>query len=268
MFRAIWALLQGIIMTILSGCDIQRNLLYYPGQITIADVQRYAAGNDLRLWPVENAGYSGLVSRMGPDVSRGTVVVFHGNAGAAAYRDYYVTALEGLGYRVVLAEYPGYGGRISELSEKSLVADARETAARAREEFGGPLYLWGESLGCGVASALAADPVLRPQGVILLTPWDSLLHEAQAQFPWLPVRLLMRDVYDNVANLASYTGPVAVIMAGRDEVIPNRLTENLFRSLVGPKRIWTFANAGHNDWPSQPGLAWWGEVMDFVRAGQ
>jgi hypothetical protein len=59
------------------------------------------------------------------------------------YRKYYFDALEAQGYRVVLAEYPGYGGRSGELSEKSFITDARRTTLRAKEEFSGPLYLWG-----------------------------------------------------------------------------------------------------------------------------
>jgi len=257
----------GLIAVVLARGDIQRFLLYYPGHFTIEEVRRYAADNDLRLWPDDNAGYYGIVSRKGPAASRGTVVVCHGNAGAAVDRGHYIAALEGRGYRVVLLEYPGYGGRPGELSERSFVADARRAAYRAHQEFGGPLYVWGESLGCGVASALAADPDLRPRGVVLITPWDSLANEAKVHYPWLPVRLLLHDIYDNAANLAHYAGPVAVLIADRDEVIPNRLTARLYHSLSSPKRLWTFTDAGHNDWPSHPHAAWWDEVVAFMSAG-
>lgn len=256
----------GVVSAVLSGCGIQRSLLYYPGQVTISEVQKYVNANDLQMWPDMSAAYRGIVSRKGPADFRGTVVVFHGNAGAAVFRQYYIAALEARGYRVVLAEYPGYGGRSGEMSERNFIADAQITALRAREEFGGPLYVWGESMGCGVASALANDPGARPQGVVMLTPWDSLLNEAKAKLPWFPVRLLVRESYDNVANLADYKGPVAVIMAGRDEVIPNRLTHRLYESLPHPKRMWIFENAGHNDWPSHPELGWWDEVMAFLRS--
>lgn len=256
----------GSIIAVLMGCDIQRDMLYYPGQVTVADIQRYATENDLRLWPDSDACYQGIVSRKGPANFKGTIVIFHGNGGSAISRAYYMAALESRGYRVVLAEYPGYGGRSGELSEKSLVADARRVALRAREEFGGPLFLWGESMGCGVASALATDVKLRPQGIVMLTPWDSLLGEARSQYPWLPVKLFLKDRYDNVANLAAYQGPVAVILSGRDEIIPNKLTQRLFNSLSQPKCMWTFKNAGHNDWPSHPELKWWSEVMDFLNS--
>lgn len=253
-----------VLLIILSGCDIQRRMLYYPGEISIADVIKYTAENGLQMWPDSNSAYQSIVTQKGPTVFKGTIAVFHGNAGAAMHRQYYFRALEPLGYRVVLVEYPGYGGRPGRMNEKNFVADARRAALHAKEEFGGPLYLWGESLGCGVASALAADPTLGPQGIVMLTPWDSLLNEAKAKVPWLPVRFLLKDSYNNVANLAGYRRPVAVIMSKLDEVIPNRLTKRLYETLSQPKRIWVFENAGHNDWPNHPGQRWWEEVMGFV----
>lgn len=258
----------GVLLLSLSCCDIQRSLLYYPGDTTISDVERYASANGLEMWPEPSVFYRGIISRKGPAASRGTVVIFHGNGGPAVLRVAYIEALHARGYRVVLAEYPGYGGRPGDLSEKSFVADARNTVLRAREYFGDPVYLWGESMGCGVAAALAADPEIRPQGVVMLTPWDSLLNVAKAKFPLIPVRFLLTDSYDNMENLAGYGGPVAVIMAKRDEIIPNRLTERLYASLGAPKRLWTFENAGHNDWPSGPESGWWDEVMTFLASNR
>jgi uncharacterized protein len=273
MKRGACAIILGAFLSALSclpGCNIQRNFLYFPGEITISDIERYAAGNDLRMWPDHSAEYCGIVSRTGSKgaYSRGTIVVFHGNGGPAIFRQHYIAALGARGFRVVLAEYPGYGGRPGELSEKSFVADARRIVLRAKEEFGGPIYLWGESLGCGVAAALSGDPEIQPRGVIMLTPWDSLLNVAKAKFPWLPVRFLLTDVYDNVTNLARFKGPVAVIMSERDEIIPNRLTDHLYTSLTQPKRLWIFKNAGHNDWPSGPESEWWDEVVAFLNSSQ
>ncbi len=256
----------GVISVLLSGCNLEGHLIYYPGEVSIGEIHQYAADNDLQMWPAQDETYQGIVSRKEATGSKGIVVVFHGNGAPAVFRTCYIAALEARGYRVVLAEYPGYGGRPGELSEKSLVADARRTALRAVQDFGGPLYVWGESMGCGIASALAGDPELQPRGVVMLTPWDSLPNEGKAKIPWLPVGFLLRDRYNNAANLARYKGPVAVIMSGRDEVISNRLTERLYASLSQPKRLWVFENAGHSNWADGPELAWWDEVMGFLNS--
>jgi hypothetical protein len=77
---------------------------------------------------------------------------------------------------------------------------------------------------------------------------------------------MLKDSYDNVANLAKYRGPVAVVMAGQDEIISNRLTQRLYDALRQPKRLWTFPKAGHNSWPSGPDEPWWGEMMNFLES--
>lgn len=257
----------GVIFLLLGACDIQRAFIYYPGRTTISDVQSYVADNNLAMWPENGSAYRGIISRKGPAFFKGTVVVFHGSAGPAMFRHKrYFTALESRGYRVVLAEYPGYGGRSGELNEESLVADARRTALRAKEDFGGPLYAWGESLGCAVASGLAADLKLRPRGVVLVTPWDSFQNEAESKCPWLPAGFSEDHKYDNLANLWSFRGKVAVMMCELDEVIPNRLTERLYTSLPQSKQLWIFKNAGHSNWPHGPELQWWDEVMDFLES--
>ena len=148
----------------------------------------------------------------------------------------------------------------------NIATDALQAARLAAEEFGGPLYVWGESLGCGVASAVAADPALPVRGAVMLTPWDSLPDLAQRLYWYLPARWLVRDRYDNGRNLRDFRGPVAVVMAGQDEVIPRAHTMRLYESLPGGKRLWVFDDAGHNTWPMAPTSHWWAEVMAFVSA--
>ncbi len=242
----------------------QRRLLYFPEDWRPSE--EYLRANGLRSWPSET-DYRGFLSRDPLGESKGTVVVFHGNAGAAWQRLYYPAALERLGYRVLLAEYPGYGGRPGEPSETVLVADARETVEKAYREFGEPIFLWGESLGCGVVSGVLAQSSVPIAGAVLLTPWSSLPDLAQRLYWFLPARWLVKDKFDNVANLKAYRGRVAVVLAGRDEVIPLPLGQRLYESLAGTKRRWVFEGAGHNNWPADPAESWWGEVMGVVSGG-
>ena len=242
----------------------QYRLLYFPDATPVEEVTRHARGLGLKPWPRDARDYRGLMVINTPGAAVGTVLVFHGNAGSALDRKYYSDALEKLGYRVILVEYPGYGGRRGKLGEGSFVDDARDLVTLARDEFGDPIYVWGESLGCGVATAVAADPAMAVAGVILLTPWDTLGNTAQAHYWWLPARWLTRDHYDNIRNLEGFAGSVAVIMADQDEVIPNRLTMKLYDALRTTKRLWVFPGAGHNSWPTAPERSWWAEVMGFV----
>jgi pimeloyl-ACP methyl ester carboxylesterase len=255
-------ILLAALMTI-SGCDLQNRLLYYPG--SSAPSEETLKADNLRRWNASAGDYRGLVAANDAGRAKGTVVVFHGNGGIAADRTYYLKDLGTLGYRVILAEYPGYGGRKGKLGEKSFVSDAVETVRMAGEEYGGPLFLVGESLGCGVAAAVARGAKVRIDGIVLITPWETLASIAREKFPFLPVRLLLTDKYDNIANLGSFKGRIAVVGAERDEIIPLPHAKKLYDSLpVSARRMWTVQGAGHNDWPMHVNPTLWKEIMEFI----
>jgi uncharacterized protein len=258
----IWLGFLGI--PILGAYLFQNSLLFHPDTYSLAQLAQQAKDSPVKLWPSANEAYRGLIASPGSPDLRGTIIVFHGNAGSASDRLYYVRALAPLGYRVLLAEYPRYGARPGSLGEQSLVADAIATARMLREEFPGPLYLWGESLGCAVATGVAAEEALAVDGVVLITPWKNLPDLAQSIYWFLPAKWLVKDRYDNVANLNPFKNPVAVLMADRDEIIPNQQTLAFYDAIRAPKRLWVFKNAGHNSWPTSPQEKWWLEVVDFT----
>ena len=245
----------------------QEKMLYFPHECTRAAEADRAKQLGLFLWPANSVDYYGFVSTDFPGQSKGVVLLFHGNAGSAVDRFYYVTEIQRLGYRVVLFEYPGYGARPGSLREAAFVANAIRAARTAVEEFGGPLYVWGESLGCGIASAIAGGKEVTVKGVVMVTPWDTLPNLVQSLYWYLPAKWLIKDKYDNIKNIRDFKGPIAVVMAGKDEIVPNERTKKLFESLPGNKRLWTLQDVGHNNWLAVVDKTWWKEVMDFVNGG-
>ena len=238
----------------------QDKLIYYPFTQTQEQLIEQASLNHLELWPT-NTSYRALISKS--KNAKGTVLLFHGNAGSAIHRRHYVRALKKLEYNVIIAEYPGYGAREGIISEANLIKDARETAQLALQQFGKPLYLWGESLGAAVASAIVKEnPAI--VGIVLVTPFDKLPNVAQHHYWYIFGKWLSKARYDNVKNLQDFDGKVAVIMAEKDEIIPNSLTLNLYDNLKAQKSLWRFPEAGHNNLPLETDLPWWNEVMSFI----
>ena len=140
----------------------------------------------------------------------------------------------------------------------------RAALAQLEREDDRPIFVLGESLGSGVACGLAGEFPERVRGVVLITPFTRLSDVGALQYPFLPVRLILRDRYDNVAALAHYRGPLAVVVAGRDEIVPAELGRRLFERHAGPKRLWEQAEAGHNSLDHRAGAAWWSDVSDFM----
>ncbi len=199
---------------------------------------------------------------------RGTIIVFHGNAGSAFDRTYYPNAFHRRGFRTFLYEYPGYGGRAGSPSAASIIGDAQGLIRSLDHAGDGPIYVWGESVGAGVAAAVCNDPTLPVHGLVMLTPWDTLTHAAVYHYPFIPVSLLLWDKYDSIANLEHFAHPICVICSEQDKLLPPRLGLNLFAHVPDPKKLILQPGCGHNDWPSSPGLAWWDEALDFIASRQ
>jgi pimeloyl-ACP methyl ester carboxylesterase len=263
--QMIWKLFLYALTAYVALCAIvfifQRKLLYMPYVIRLSE-QR-AVDEGLRYWPsYEN--FQGFISLKEPSEAKGTVVVFHGNAGAAYHRGFYAKALSIQNLRVILAEYPGYGGRAGVPSEDVLVEDALETIRLAYQAYGEPLYLWGESLGTGVVSRAISKTDIPIKGVVLFLTWDTLPNLAQTHYPFLPARWLVLDKYNNVENLGGYEGNIAVILTENDEVIPVQHGKKLYELITAKKKLWLFEYVGHNEIPVDPELTWWKEVIDFI----
>ena len=248
----------------LGGCNMQNKFLYFPSSELPSE--RMLAAQNLKLWPATASDYRGLIPDSDAPAPNGTIVIFHGNGGMALDRGFYLEPLAKLGFRVILAEYPKYGGRPGKVGEKPFVADGLETVRLAFEQYGEPLYLLGESLGCGVAAAVAKQTSVPIAGIILITPWDTLASVAKSLFPFLPVKLILTDKYDSVENLKSFKRKISVIGAERDEILPIQHAINLYNSLPEhQKRMWIIKGAGHNDWPLNADQSFWKEITDFVK---
>jgi hypothetical protein len=240
---------------------LQRKMLYLPDESRLS--QERAIEQGLRPWPTQDH-FQGFIGQGQPVATKGTIIVFHGNAGAAHHRGFYIQALARQNVRVILAEYPGYGGRSGHPSEEVLVKDALETIQLAYQQYGEPLFVWGESLGCGVVASAVRKTDIPIKGVVLFLPWDSLPDLAQTHYSYLPARWLVLDQYDNIKNLQGFERNIAVLLAGDDEVIPVRHGHRLYESLANRKKLWVFPGTRHNEMPVDPNLPWWREVVTFI----
>lgn len=149
-----------------------------------------------------------------------TAMFLHGNG--SGYRDSIIATAElsrrGIG--ILIPEYPGYGGNPGRPREAALQRTA-DAAMDWLERHGTPprrIAVYGNSLGAGPAIHAA----LRPHGMlVLVSPLSSLSRAVAERLPMAPTAIL-RDVYDNVTPMRRVQGPVTVIHAVDDDVVPYR----------------------------------------------
>lgn len=245
----------------------QRSMVYYPSAFVPADAE--LASHGLTFWPNEK-DYRGFTTIGGTTGQRAIVIIFHGNAGLAHNRLDLALSLTAAGFRVVMAEYPGYGARPGKPTESVLIKDAAETVRMAADYFGLPVYLWGESLGSGVATGVIATlassrsdvPI---EGVVLQVPFDSMANVAQHHYWYLPARWFLKDKYNSVDYLRNYQGRVGILAAENDNVVPAKFAHALFSAIATEKKMWMVAGAAHY-FPADHAAPWWNDVLSFIAA--
>ncbi|MBP7829225.1 MAG: alpha/beta fold hydrolase [Kiritimatiellae bacterium] len=254
---------------VLMFLALQRKYIYFPVRAPEAELSALAGRAGLADWRDAAGDLLGWRTRRSLLAApKYRLAVFHGNAGFALHRQYFVdgfhAAGDGLQWEVLLFEYPGYGARPGRPSEKSIKSAAEAAVKSLLAEDDRPLFLAGESLGSGVAAWLAGRFPDRVAGLFLVTPMTRLADVAAHHYPFLPVRRLLREQYDAAGDLKRYAGPVAVLLAGRDEVVPAAIGRRLFDGYAGPKRLWVQEEAGHNTLDYDPRAEWWHEVAGFL----
>ena len=173
-----------------------------------------------------------------------SLVFFHGNGdslqGAVAATDAWAAA----GYGVLLPEYRGYGGNPGSPTEAGLYADG-DAALRWLHGRGVPphdVVLVGNSLGSGVATELAARQAVG--GLVLISGFTSLADVAAPRMRLFPVRLLLKDRYENAAKLPRVAAPVLVLHGTEDTLIPASQGKALARA-AKRARLVLMPGAGH-----------------------
>ena len=177
-----------------------------------------------------------------------TVVLYHGNAGSIADREPLAQMLTNLGFRVVLVEYPGFGERGGWVSLSNTLEASIADFDLVKKEWQGPVYVVGESFGAGIAAQVAQHRPHQVAGLLLITPWDSLYDLVNQKFAGVPVGLLLKHHFDTVAALKVFEGPVQLVGAEKDTVIPVEHARTLARAT--PRALYReMTGAEHNTWP-------------------
>jgi len=248
------------IMLIAAVWILQRRLIYFPFGDAPPQLVGLAAAEPVVFPTTDGLRLHGwLVPPLEPRAGA-TILVFNGNAGHRGFRASLAEALRARGYGVLLFDYRGYGGNPGAPTEAGLAEDARAARAflLARPEAAATrLVYFGESLGSGVATGLAAEH--RPAALVLRSPFTSMTDVGAFHYPLLPVRWLLSDRFDTASRIARLGCPLLVIAGDQDTVVPYAQSRRVFDAAAEPKQFATIAGADHND----PALA---EGPDMIEA--
>jgi uncharacterized protein len=231
----------------------QRQLLYFPDKARPELLGLEKLGVREVMLTTED-GLSLLSWYLPARPGRPVIAYFHGNGGHIGYRVERLLRFAREGYGMLMAEYRGYGGNSGAPSETGFYADGRAALAFLDREEVAPsrLVLYGESLGSGVAVALAVQHEVG--ALILEAPPTSVAEVAQCHFPYVPASRMVIDRFDSLSRIARVRAPILVLHGESDRVVPIRFGRALLDAAPDPKEGWFAPEAGHEDLARYGGL--------------
>ncbi len=241
LWKAIRAILLGYLGVLVLSFLFQRRLMYYPsgGPVPTPPFP------SLREVELSTADGVSLKAWHWPGRDPLTLLIFHGNAGHRGDRLSWAEILRETGAGVFLLDYRGYGGSSGSPTEKGLYLDAEAAAAWLEANRYSPVVYVGESLG----SAVAVELALRrpPAALILQSAFTSAADVGQKAYPFLPVRLLIKDRFDSLSKIDRVTCPILLIHGKEDSLVPLTMGRALYDRAQGQKEWLEILGADHND---------------------
>tara|TARA_B100000963_G_scaffold359205_1_gene385824 strand:+ start:940 stop:1740 length:801 start_codon:yes stop_codon:yes gene_type:complete len=222
----------------------QRNLLYHPSE---NNYQNDEAQFDFEEVNVEVEGEIKLKSWLiNKDFTKlKTLLMFHGNAGDLSNRIYKLNELNKLNINILLISWRGFSGNKGSPTEQNLYKDA-EAAIKwlnKKKVDNNKIILYGESLGTGVAVEMAKKNNFN--SIILESPFTSIENSAKIYYPYLPVKLLLKDKYDSISKIKMINSPVLIMHGEKDDVVPFSMGKELFEKANNPKHSYFTSSDDH-----------------------
>lgn len=233
----------------------QDSFIFYPttarhenhGYEKVVDYHLERDSVDLRGWLVN------------PEFVRDKLLIYYGGNAEDIFLN--IEEYQGIQAATLFVAYRGYGPSTGKPGETEFFADALAVLDDMVKAFAPKeMYLIGRSLGTGVACHVAAQRQV--QGVVLVTPYDSLENVARSQFFWLPTGLLLRHRFASLDALPFIHCPLLVLYGGQDRVVLPQRTENLLRHIQGGKEVVFIARADHGTIDMYPD--YWQALLRFL----
>jgi fermentation-respiration switch protein FrsA (DUF1100 family) len=230
------------------------NFIYYPSRDMMPPP---AGGEDVWLTTADGVRINGWYLPASSNAKL-TVLFCHGNAGNLTHRYEKLAILHELGVNVFIFDYRGYGRSEGRPDEQGTYRDAQA----AYQHLTGPVVLYGESLGSAIAVELATKAPVA--GVIIEEPFSSVAAVGQKMFPFLPVRLIVRNKYDTLSKIAGINAPLLILHSRDDEMFPLKHAKRLLAAAREPKRL-VELRGGHNDAFAVSADIYRAALKDFLR---
>ena len=212
----------------------QRNLMYHPDENNYSGDNLEVNIEKVNVKTTDNINLLGWFHNKNLK-SYKTIVYFHGNAGTLENRIHKLNHFKDMDVNFLIISWRGFSGNSGKPSEQGLYKDGKGTIdwlkkmGLAEKD----IILYGESLGTGIATEIAQNN--NCAGLVLETPFTSMIEAAKKFYPYIPVALLLKDKYDNQNKIKNINIPVLVMHGEVDQIVPFWMGQKIHEMANQPK---------------------------------
>ena len=212
----------------------QRNLMYHPDENNYFGDKLEVNIEKVKIKTSDNIDLLGWFHKK--DLKRlKTIVYFHGNAGKLENRIHKLNHFKDMDVNFLIIAWRGFSGNEGKPSEEGLYIDGNSAIMWLKnlglsEE---DIIIYGESLGTGIATEIAQNNNFA--GLVLETPFTSMIEAAKNFYPYIPVGLLLKDKYKNNIKIKNINIPVLVMHGEADQIVPFWMGEKIYEIANQPK---------------------------------
>ena len=222
------------IFILISTYLFQRNLLYHPGENNYFGDQLVVSIEKIKIKTNDNIE---LISWYhNKNISKYKTILFlHGNAGSLENRIHKINNFKDMHVNFLLLAWRGFNGNKGKPTEQGLYEDAKSAVKwlklnGVKEK---NIIIYGESLGTGVAAEITQNKNFA--GIILESPFTSMIDAGKDKYPYLPVRLLLKDKYESDKKIKNINRPILIMHGKIDNIVPFHMGKRIYELANEPK---------------------------------
>ena len=225
------------IFILISTYFFQRNLLYHPGENNYFGDRLIVPVEKIKIKTNDNIE---LISWYhNKNVSKYKTILFlHGNAGSLENRIHKINHFGDMEVNFLIVAWRGFNGNKGKPTEKGLYEDAR-SALRWLKNKGvteDNIIIYGESLGTGIAVEVAQDK--KVAGIILESPFTSMIDVGKKKYPFLPIKFLLKDKYESKKKIKNIKSPILIMHGKVDKIVPFYMGQQMYELANQPKHFY------------------------------
>ena len=212
----------------------QRKLLYNPGENNYSGDQLLVDIEEIKILTEDNIELLSWFHKK--DLKKyKTILFFHGNAGNLENRIHKINHFKDMKINFLIVSWRGFSGNKGQPTEKGLYKDGKSAVKwlkmKGVEEK--DIVIYGESLGTGIAIEIAQNKNFA--GIILESPFTSMVDAGKTQYPYLPVKFLLKDKYESDKKIKKVKSPILIMHGKIDQIVPFYMGKKMYEIANEPK---------------------------------